>query len=114
MITLVGSNVVTRRPTDSDINMDTESEEDIDNEDATPCARTPRPTEDDVDMESYQTPIALTPANWKKTRTRKLVPVEAESSDIEFEEIQPLRKEKKKQRVTQSATDSDNLKVTSH
>jgi len=115
MIELVGSKVVTRRPTDSDINKETE--EDTDDEEATPLAyaRTLKTTEDvDTEPELYQTPVALTPANWKKTRTRKLVPVEAESSDIEFEEIQPLRKEKKKQRVTQSATDSDNLKVTSH
>jgi hypothetical protein len=114
MIELVGSKVVTRRPTDSDINMETE--EDADDKEATPYARTLKTTEDvETEPEFYQTPVALTPANWrKKAKTRKLVPVEVESSDIEFEEIQPLREEKKKQRVTQSATDGDNLKVTSH
>lgn len=78
--------------------MDTESEEDIDNEDATPCARTPRPTEDDVDMESYQTPIALTPANWKK-KARKL-PV-MEDTEIESSEVEVVE-EKKKRRVLKS------------
>jgi hypothetical protein len=118
MIELVGSKVVTRRPTDSDINMETE--EDADDDEATPYARTLKTIEDvDTEPEPYQTPVALTPANWKKkkTRTRRLVPVEvveSSGSDIEFEEIQPLRglEKKKKGRVPKSATDS--VKVTSH
>lgn len=122
MIELVESNVVTRRPTDldhlgeSDIYM-----EDADDEKTTPNPRTLKTTENvDTEPEPYCTPVALTPANWrKKTRTRRLVPVEdtdIESSDTGFEVVQPLREESKKHLqgpgVPKSSTDSD--KVTSH
>jgi hypothetical protein len=108
LIELVGSKVVSRRPTDSDVYV-----EDADDEEAgaMPHARTPKTTEDvDTEPEPYQTPVALTPANWRKgSRTRRLVPAEdVESSDSGIEVIQTL----KKRRAPKSPTDS-NMKVMS-
>lgn len=112
MIELDGSNAVTRRPTDSDIAMT--GDDGV--EEATPIARALKTTEYvDTEPEPYQTPVALTPANWReKTRTpsRRVAPVEDADIESSDEEIQILRVKKKKQRVAKSATDSD--KVTSH
>ena len=84
MIELVGSKVVTRRPT---IATDA-SEEDADDEKAMPYpGRRGRPT-DSEDVEPYQTPVALTPANWKKNKARALAEdTEVESSDTEVENL---------------------------
>lgn len=80
--------MVTRRPTDIDLTVDIAPEKDADDENPTPCAsRAPSPYED-VDSDIYQTPIALTPGNWKKVGGRVMVEdTEAEPSDGEREVI---------------------------
>lgn len=86
MIEVVGSKLATRKPTDIDLPVDTAPEEDADDDEAT--ARTWRaPSEsEDVEIVPYQTPVALTPGNWKKNRGRVMVEdTEAESSDNERE-----------------------------
>jgi hypothetical protein len=91
MIRLVGSKVYTQRPTDR-------YEEDADDEEAKQYNDDPdQPTDtEDVEIEPYHTPIALTPVNGKKNRSkaRELVEdTEAESSDVEV-----VEQEKKKRR----------------
>jgi hypothetical protein len=104
MIEVVGSKLVTRRPTD--MNLQTTSEEDIEDE-ATPRVRAPAATEDsDVDIEPYQTPVALTPGNWRKSRVEDDTELEVETSDIEVVE----REVKKKKSAPTSAAN----KVRSH
>jgi hypothetical protein len=104
MIEVEGLKVITRRPTD--INEEAELGEDADDEAATPA--TPRararaltePASDD-DIEPYQTPIALTPGNWKKNlkakelRRRVTEETEEESSDaVEVIELREVKKNK--------------------
>ena len=82
MIKFDGSDVISWRPTDSDINMEM-TEEDIFDETAKPYDRTLKmtaevdtavDTEPEPEPEPYQTLIALTPANSrKKTKTPRLV-----------------------------------------
>lgn len=61
MIELDGSNVVARRPTGTDSDLETASKGNTDDEEATPRAQT-----EDVDTEPYRTPVALRrPANQK-------------------------------------------------
>jgi hypothetical protein len=78
MIELDGSNVVARRPTG--IDLETASEGNTDDEEATPRAQT-----EGVDIEPYQTPVALTPAN-RKNKTRVMAEPEDTSSDVEMVE----------------------------
>lgn len=105
LIEVEGSKVITRRPTD--ITEESEFGEDADDEAATPATlATPRaraltePASDD-DIEPYQTPIALTPGNWKKNlktkglRQRVIEETEVESSDaVEVIELREVKKNK--------------------
>ena len=77
MITLVGSKVVARRPTNN--NLKTTSEDNGDNK-ATPTSRAPTEV---ADIDLYQTPVALTPVN-RKNKARVMAEPEdtAEVSDI--------------------------------
>jgi hypothetical protein len=97
MIELVGSKLVTQRPTDSDTVLDTmvASDENIlsqfdDDDKANPQSH--RTSTVDTDIEPYQTPLALTPrpANWKnkeKKKAREASDTDVESSDIDSEVV---------------------------
>jgi hypothetical protein len=95
MIELVGSKVVTRKPTDIDLDTTSELTEEDDE------SRSRTPTEDvDIDNEPYQTPVALTPAN-QKNKTRVL----AEDTEVESSEIEVVERKAKKQQARTSAVD---------
>ena len=118
MIEFDGSDVISWRPTDSDINMEM-TEEDIFDETAKPYDRTLKmtaevdtavDTEPEPESEPYQTLIALTPANSrKKTKTPRLVLEDADIESSDTIKFQPLREEgkKKKWRVTKSLNTKD-------
>jgi len=84
MIQLVGSKVVTRRPS-TIIDLDSEglsNEEKSSSNEATPRVHGPAgstlsASEDDI----YQTPVALTPANWKNKGKIMAHDTEVESSE---------------------------------
>ena len=94
--------MITRRPTD--ITEDSEFGEDADDEAATlatPRARALTEPASDDDIEPYQTPIALTPGNWKKNlkakglRQRVIEETEVESSDaVKVIELREVKKNK--------------------
>lgn len=90
MIGFDGSNVVARRPTS--IDLETASEGNADDEEATPRAQT-----EGVDTGPYQTPIALTPAN-RKNKTRVMAEPEDTSSDVEMVERSDFEFVDKKER----------------
>ena len=82
MIELVGSNVVAQRPTD--IDLETTSEGNADEEPATP--RAPLAIEDDK-TKPYQTPVALTPASQNnKNKARVMEEPEDTPSGVEMVE----------------------------
>jgi hypothetical protein len=89
LIALVGSKAVTRRPTN--INLETALEDDSDDKEALP---TPRAPTEILDIEPYQTPVALTPAN-RKNKARAM-PEPEESSDVEMVTMEMLGKKKRK------------------
>lgn len=82
MITLVGSEVVARRPTD--IGRYTTSETDVANKEAMPASRAPT---EDADIGTYQPPVALTPVN-RKNKARVTAEPARESSDNELEVVE--------------------------
>ena len=108
LIELVGSKVVTRRPVNASLSA---SEEDAVDESApydSDYILDPGPSDED---DIYQTPVALTPANWKKNKARVLADdteVESCVSDSEIEVVEMVQK--KRQQAPSSATD----KVRSH
>ena len=113
MIELVGSKVVARKPTD--INLETASEDDADGEEA---IATPHAPTEDVDIDPYQTPVALAPANQKnKVRVMEDIVVEPSDTEVKFEEVESSYEvlkmedlqERKKQRVLTSAADKVHL-----
>ena len=85
LIEVEGSKVITRRPTD--ITKESEFGEDADDEAATlatPGARALTEPASDDDIEPYQTPIALTPGNWKKNlKTKGLRQRVIEETEVE-------------------------------
>lgn len=62
--------------------------EDIEDE-ATPCVCAPA---EDVNIEPYQTPVALTPGNWRESRVEDDTDFEVETSDIEVVEREVKKK----------------------
>ena len=113
MIELVGSKVVVRKPTD--INLETASEDDADGEEAIVTLCT---LNEDVNIDPYQTPVALAPANRKnKARVMEDIVVEPSDIEVEFEEVESSYEvlkmedlqERKKQRVLTSAADKVHL-----
>jgi len=81
MLTLVGSEVVVRRPTD--IDRESTSETDAADKEAMPI--TSRAPTKDADIDTYQAPVALTPAN-RKNKARVTTEPARESSDNEVAE----------------------------
>ena len=113
MIELVRSKVVAWKSTN--INLETASEDDADGEEA---IVTPHPLTEDVDIDPYRTPVALTPANWKnKARVMEDIVVEPSDIEVKFEEVKSSYEvlkmedlqERKKQRALTSATDKVHL-----
>jgi hypothetical protein len=101
MIEVEGSKVITRRPTD--INEETTSElgEDADDEAPTPATPRARALTEPASDDAYETPIALTPGNWKGNlkakglRRRATEETEVESSDaVEVIELRDVKKNK--------------------
>jgi hypothetical protein len=94
MIELLGSNIITRRPTIGSINPETtDFEEDADDEAATPAPTASELEHDDVEFEPYETPVALTPGNWKKKGKGRVMVEETEvESDIEMVEREVMKK----------------------
>jgi len=85
--------LVTRRPTG--INLETTYEGDTDNEGASPNTHAPN---EDVDTEPYQTPIALTPRNLKKTKGRVMASDDGREVDSSDSEIEVVKVDMKKKR----------------
>ena len=113
MIELVRSKVVAWKSTN--INLETASEDDADGEEA---IVTPHALTEDVDIDPYRTPVALTPANWKnKARVMEDIVVEPSDIEVKFEEVKSSYEvlkmedlqERKKQRALTSATDKVHL-----
>jgi hypothetical protein len=94
MIELVGSKVVTRKPTDIDLETVSElTEEDADDDEG--MLRAHKDADSDIDdNDIYQTPVALMPAN-RKNKAKEL----AEDTDVESSEIEVVEREEKKQRA---------------
>ena len=88
MIELVGSNAGVRRPTDAV--PETASQDGTDDEGATP---TPGAPTEDVDIDPYRTPVALTPANRRNKATIMAEPGDT-SSDIELVTFKDLKKQR--------------------
>ena len=106
MIEVVGSKVVTRRPVDLTRADPSASEDDADDK-SIPCNRTLSPGPSDED-DIYQTPVALTPANWKKNKAMVLVDdtaVESSESDRDIEVVEKEEMVQKKRQVLSSVAD---------
>lgn len=95
--------MVARRPTDIDLK--TASEDDANEKEEMPTPRAQAPTDlEDVDIDLYQTPIALTPAN-RKRKARVMAEPEdkAETSDIEIVAMETLEEMRKRRALTSAA-----------
>ena len=103
--------MITWRPVDLTRADLSASEDDVDDE-SIPCNRTLSPGssgEDDI----YQTPVALTPANWKKNKAMVLVDdiaVESSKSNRDIEVVEKEKMVQKKRQALSSVAD----KVRSH
>ena len=90
MIELVGSKVVARRPTNINLRLEITSEDD---DDKMPTLGPRAPTED-ADIDPYQTPVALMPAN-RKINARVMAEPKntaGELSDIEMATVEGKKK----------------------
>jgi hypothetical protein len=115
VIEVVGSKVITRRPTSINPETTSELEEDADDEAATPGARAPTEP-DDVAFEPYQTPVALTPGNWKKKtrgQARVMVDVDPEETEVESSDIEIVMVERKVKKKRLATVDTVPIDVTS-
>ena len=84
--------MVALRPTEFDL----DTEDDAHDEEAIP---TPRPPSEDIDIEPYQTPVALTPAN-RKNRTRAVMERKDTADELSDVEVVTMEmREQKKRKV---------------
>lgn len=103
MIEAVGSKAVTRRPVNL-TRADLSASEEADDE-SIPCNRTPSPCPSGEDGTGiYQTPVALTPANWKKNKAMvfKLADDTAVESSESDHDIEVVEKEEMIQKKRQA------------
>ena len=105
--------MVAQKPTN--INLETASEDNADGEEA---IVTPHTLTEDDDIDPYQTPVALAPANQKnKAMVMEDIVVEPSDIEVKFEEVEGSYEvlkmedlqERKKQRALTSAADKVHL-----